>query len=60
MLFSFTIYEKLLKPQTMFYHPAHDMIYATNVNDYIYPLLFTRGKTKSDSFCFKLFTSYGS
>lgn len=35
--FSFTIYEKLLKPQTMFYHPAHDMIYATKMNDYIYP-----------------------
>jgi len=33
--FSFTIYEKLKKPQTIFYHPAHDMIYATGVEKYI-------------------------
>jgi|TARA_A100000172_G_C3043236_1_gene111339 hypothetical protein len=30
--FSFTIYEKLKTPQTVFEHPAHDMIYATNVD----------------------------
>lgn len=30
--FSFTIYEKLEKPQTIFQHPAHDLIYATNTD----------------------------
>jgi len=33
--FSFTIYEKLQKPQTVFIHPAHDLIYATNVNNFL-------------------------
>ena len=37
--FSFSIYEKLSRPQTIFYHPAHDMIYATQVEDYISPYL---------------------
>jgi len=33
--FSFTIYEKISKPQTIFYNPAHDMMYATNVDKYL-------------------------
>tara|TARA_R100000773_G_C4219406_1_gene118000 strand:- start:1849 stop:2397 length:549 start_codon:yes stop_codon:yes gene_type:complete len=52
--FSFTIYEKLLKPQTMFYHPAHDMIYATGINNIIYPYCFP--KVKQDQII--LFPSY--
>ena len=42
--FSFTIYEKLSKPQTMFYHPAHDMINATGINNIIYPYCFPEVK----------------
>ena len=42
--FSFTIYEKLLKPQTMFYHPAHDMIHAARLNNIIYPYCFPEVK----------------
>ncbi len=37
--FSFTIYEKLLKPQTVFFHPAHDMIYALGLENYIAPTI---------------------
>tara|TARA_R110000824_G_scaffold53973_2_gene148948 strand:+ start:590 stop:1099 length:510 start_codon:yes stop_codon:yes gene_type:complete len=37
--FSFTIYEKLKKPQTIFYHPAHDLIYATGIEKYMWPYL---------------------
>jgi len=33
--FSFTVYEKLKQPQTIFYHPAHDMIYALALEPYI-------------------------
>lgn len=35
--FSFTIYEELKEPQTIFYHPAHDLIYATGVESKICP-----------------------
>tara|TARA_R110000803_G_scaffold144041_1_gene209975 strand:+ start:788 stop:1288 length:501 start_codon:yes stop_codon:yes gene_type:complete len=37
--FSFTIYEKLEKPQTVFYHPAHDMIYSLGLENYIKPVI---------------------
>lgn len=37
--FSFTIYEKLTNPQTVFYHPAHDMIYALGLEKYINPVI---------------------
>ena len=35
--FSFTVYEELTEPQTIFYHPAHDLIYATGVEEKIIP-----------------------
>tara|TARA_R100001591_G_scaffold233_1_gene458 strand:+ start:3383 stop:3883 length:501 start_codon:yes stop_codon:yes gene_type:complete len=42
--FSFTIYEKLEKPQTVFFHPSHDMIYATKVDPYIDCIFFPQVK----------------
>ena len=32
--FTFIIYEKILKPQTVFYHPANDLINASEGGDY--------------------------
>lgn len=37
--FSFSIYEKIQKPQTVFYHPAYDMIYALGLEHYIQPTI---------------------
>jgi hypothetical protein len=37
--FSFSIYEKIQKPQTVFYHPAYDMIYALGLENYIQPTI---------------------
>ena len=42
--FSFTIYEKLERPQTVFQHPAHDLIYATNLDKYILPYILPEVK----------------
>ena len=42
--FSFTIYEKLESPQTVFQHPAHDLIYATNLDKYILPYILPEVK----------------